>query len=102
MKSPGVLALLLAPTWHSHAENIIDTAAWPKFPLPSEVLIRAEERGFFDRVLQQTTADLAANHARKTARSGPYVWIEPTRPQGLCALAPGMGRQVFTFFPDAL
>lgn len=73
----ALLLLLLEPALHSQAADAADlTMAWPKFPAPGEVLTQIEERGFAERVLQQTAAGLAANHARKAALPGPYVWIE--------------------------
>ena len=68
--------LLVLPVALSRAAD----SAWPKFPDPGEVLLQTEERDFAARVLQQTASGLAANHARKTPGSSPYVWIEPARP----------------------
>ena len=52
------------------------TTAWPKFSTPTEVLTQLEERDYPSRVLQQTASGLAANRARKSSQSGPYVFID--------------------------
>lgn len=71
----GVLLLTL-PAFRSPAADPADATAWPKFPVPGEVLVQTEEHDFAARVLQQTASGLAANHARKTPLASPYVWIE--------------------------
>ena len=78
---PVFAALLLgfAPGIRPLLADTPAAIAWPKFPVPSEVLTQPEETQYPSRVLQQTAAGLFANRARRSAAPGPYVFIDQPR-----------------------